>query len=136
MDALPILLFKQLYFTNKLSIYQNSYGGITYLIFFKIFTKNKNFVPGVGVGYYIARCFSINKLIRKSLSIPTRKQINLLASVLCPEWGSNPHPLRDTILSRTRIPIPPSGQYYIFNPSIISFLNYNTRGLGRNRTAV
>ena len=29
---------------------------------------------------------------------------------LCPEWESNPHPLRDTILSGARIPIPPSGQ--------------------------
>ncbi len=31
--------------------------------------------------------------------------------IWCPEWGSNPHPLRDTILSRARIPIPPSGQF-------------------------
>ena len=28
----------------------------------------------------------------------------------CPRWESNPHPLRDTILSRARIPIPPLGQ--------------------------
>jgi hypothetical protein len=31
--------------------------------------------------------------------------------VLCPRWESNPHPLRDTILSRARIPVPPLGQY-------------------------
>ena len=30
-------------------------------------------------------------------------------SLLCPEWASNPHLLRDTILSRARIPIPPPG---------------------------
>ncbi len=29
---------------------------------------------------------------------------------LCPRWESNPHPLRDTILSRARIPVPPLGQ--------------------------
>ena len=28
---------------------------------------------------------------------------------LCPRWESNPHPLRDTILSRARIPVPPLG---------------------------
>ncbi len=31
---------------------------------------------------------------------------------LCREWGSNPHPVRDTILSRARIPVPPSRQHY------------------------
>src|SRR3989344_5403296 len=29
---------------------------------------------------------------------------------MCPGWASNPHLLRDTILSRARIPIPPPGR--------------------------
>src|SRR3990167_7367320 len=40
----------------------------------------------------------------------------------CPRWESNPHPLRDTILSRARIPIPPLGQIIIH---FIVFSNYN-----------
>ncbi len=43
----------------------------------------------------------------------------------CPRWGSNPHPLRDTILSRARIPIPPLGHK-----------QYAPGGLGGNRTHV
>src|SRR3989338_5148486 len=31
-------------------------------------------------------------------------------SEFCPGWESNPHPFRDTILSRARIPVPPPGQ--------------------------
>lgn len=30
---------------------------------------------------------------------------------MCPGWGSNPYPFRDTILSRARIPVPPPGQF-------------------------
>ncbi len=39
---------------------------------------------------------------------------------MCPEWESNPHPLRDTILSRARIPVPPSGHVDI----VYGFLLY------------
>ena len=73
-------------------------------------TINFKLVPEVGIGYYIARWFSISlRSTAKILSIPTRKQINLLALVRCPRWASNPHSLRNTILSRARIPIPPLG---------------------------
>jgi hypothetical protein len=34
---------------------------------------------------------------------------------MCPRWESNPHPLRDTILSRARIPVPPLGQLKYIN---------------------
>jgi hypothetical protein len=34
---------------------------------------------------------------------------------LCPEWESNPQLFRDTILSRARIPVPPSGRIYRCN---------------------
>ena len=34
--------------------------------------------------------------------------------LLCLGRGSNPHPVKDTILSRARIPIPPPRHYYFF----------------------
>src|SRR3989344_2423118 len=51
--------------------------------------------------------------------------------ILCPRWASNPHPLRDTILSRARIPIPPLGHYIPKN-----FIFKLPGGLGGNRTHV
>ncbi len=33
---------------------------------------------------------------------------------LCPGWESNPYPLRDTILSGARIPVPPPRHYDFF----------------------
>ncbi len=44
--------------------------------------------------------------------------VNSLVFVLCRRRDLNPHPLRDTILSRARIPIPPLRQYkilYVFH---------------------
>lgn len=32
------------------------------------------------------------------------------SGLLCPGWGSNPHPFRERILSPPRLPIPPPGQ--------------------------
>lgn len=39
----------------------------------------------------------------------TSAYTNSAIPALCPRWESNPHPLRDTILSRARIPVPPLG---------------------------
>ena len=39
--------------------------------------------------------------------------LSILILLLCPGRGSNPHPVRDTILSRACIPIPPPGRYFV-----------------------
>ena len=51
-------------------------------------------------------------------SIPTRpdthrdsRALKFALLILCPGWESNPHPFRDTILSRARIPVPPPGHW-------------------------
>ena len=50
------------------------------------------------------------KFLGFSSAKPSTNSRNPILSYLwCPGWASNPHLLRDTILSRARIPIPPPG---------------------------
>ena len=50
-----------------------------------------------------------NYSFKSPYSILSKVPKNADFQTLCPEWESNPHPFRDTILSRARIPVPPSG---------------------------
>ena len=78
---------------------------------FRFLTKAKQFA------------FSSSTYVKHSI-----KRCNVLH--MCRRRESNPHPLRDTILSRARLPIPPLRHVYCF----IIVLNYvrkiNKRGLG------
>ena len=58
---------------------------------------------------------------------------NLQFPTWCPGWGSNPHLLRDTILSRARIPFRHPG---IFGRPTFLYLEYKNviGGVGGNRT--
>jgi hypothetical protein len=76
------------------------------------------YVPEVGIEPYrfstpIGYIFSQAQNIAQSGfdSHYQNKKLGTRPSFLfrCPRWESNPHPLRDTILSRARIPVPPLG---------------------------
>ena len=107
-----------------------------------LFFKFENVVPEAGIFHYMNSMaflffqIIIFKNIGEALRSPHKNQEidfllppkkNFKFFLLCPGRESNPHPLRDTILSRARIPIPPPGQglddFYtnIFNP-FLSFI--------------
>src|SRR3989338_7017778 len=49
-----------------------------------------------------------------------RHSVPTVYSILWARWASNPHPLRDTILSRARIPIPPLALSHHFNSLLLN----------------